>query len=212
MNEVWSERAAAYRDSDAHRVGPDLDAIAEWAFGAETALDVATGGGPVARRLREMDLQVVTCDAAPGMSPDVVCPAEDLPFADGSFDIVACRVAAHHFADPGVAVAEMARVARDKVLIADTLFMGESVEQAEKLRDPSHVRNYTREEWEALCTAAGLTVGEVRVSSRPMERQAWLDRTGCTGEDAERALALLGDRVVGEGIVFDRISIKGLKP
>ena len=39
----------------------------------ETALDVATGGGHVARRLREAGLQVVTTDPAPGMQPDVVC-------------------------------------------------------------------------------------------------------------------------------------------
>ncbi|MFN0155129.1 MAG: class I SAM-dependent methyltransferase [Gaiella sp.] len=212
MTELWSQRAAAYRDSDAHREGPDLDAIAEWAFGAETALDVATGGGPVARRLRENGTQVVTCDAAPGMAPDVVCAAESLPFADASFDVVTCRVAAHHFADPAAAVKEMARVARFKVLIADTMFMGESVEKAEKLRDPSHVRNYTESEWRGFCEGAGLSVGEVRITSRPMAKQAWLDRTGCTGETGARALAYLGDRVVGDGIVFDRISIKGLRP
>ena len=46
-------------------------------------LDVATGGGHVARRLREQGAQVVTCDAAPGMQPDVIMTAEHLPFADG---------------------------------------------------------------------------------------------------------------------------------
>ena len=72
--------------------------------GVDTALDVATGGGHVARRLREAGLQVVTSDPAPGMQPDVICPAEHLPFADGSFDVVACRRAAHHFDDVAGAV------------------------------------------------------------------------------------------------------------
>ena len=64
MTDVWSERAEAYRESQAHREGPDLDLIVEWAAGAETALDVATGGGHVARRLREAGLEVV--DRRPG--------------------------------------------------------------------------------------------------------------------------------------------------
>ena len=60
VTDVWSERAEAYRKSQAHREGPDLDLIVEWAAGAKTALDVATGGGHVARRLREAGLNVVT--------------------------------------------------------------------------------------------------------------------------------------------------------
>ncbi|MBM3679058.1 MAG: class I SAM-dependent methyltransferase [Actinobacteria bacterium] len=211
MSEPWSSRAAMYVDSDAHRDGPDLELIAEWAAGAATALDVATGGGHVAKRLRQEGISVVTCDPAPGMNPDVVCRAEDLPFDDASFDVVACRVAAHHFADVEKAVGEMARVTRDRLLIADTQFMGEDVEEAEKLRDPTHVRNYTEAEWRAMLDAAGLSVEDVRVTAKPMDRQAWLDRTGTTGETAERAIALLGDRITDEGIVFDRIVIRATK-
>ena len=124
MTDVWSDRAEAYRRSEAHRSGRDLDLIVEWSTGARTALDVATGGGHVARRLREAGLQVVTTDAAPGMEPDVISRSEDLPFADGSFDIVACRVAAHHFDDVALAVREMVRVSGRLVLISDNLYGG----------------------------------------------------------------------------------------
>ena len=76
------------------------------------SLDVATGGGHVARRLREKGAEVVTVRrVARACRPDVVAPAEDLPFADGSFDVVVSRIAAHHFDDLGKAVGEMARVA-----------------------------------------------------------------------------------------------------
>ena len=99
MTDVWSERAEAYRESDAHREGATSSSSPSGPK-VETALDVATGGGNVARVLREAGLEVVTIDSAPGMQPTVVSRAEEIPFADSSFDVVACRVAAHHFQDP----------------------------------------------------------------------------------------------------------------
>ena len=210
MTDVWSDRAEMYRTSEAHRDGPDLDLLVEWATGARTALDVATGGGHVARRLREAGLEVVTCDPAPGMNPDVICRAEDLPFADGSFDLVVTRVAAHHYDDVAKAVAAMARVAADAVLIVDNRFMGEDVEVAEKLRDPSHVRNYSEVEWRSFAESAGLEVEDVQFFEKPIEFQAWLDRCGCSDDDATRVHELLGDRVVGEHVVLDRIALKAV--
>ncbi len=210
MTDVWSERAEQYRTSEAHREGPDLDLLVEWASGARTALDVATGGGHVARRLREVGIEVVSCDPAPGMHPDVVCRAEELPFADKSFDVVATRVAAHHYADVGAAVAEMARVAAGSVLIVDNVFMGDEVEKAEILRDPSHVRNYGEDEWLAFAAQAGLRVEEVRFFEKPIELQPWLDRCGCAGDEAALVCELLGDRIVGARVTLDRIALKAV--
>jgi len=207
MSDPWNERAQLYVESDAHRGGEDLDQIVTWAAGARTALDVATGGGHVARRLRDAGLRVVTTDRAPGMSPDVICPAEDLPFDDGSFDVVACRTAAHHFADAGAAVEEMARVAADRVLLVDTVNMGDDVEEAETLRDPSHVRNYTDAEWRGFVEDAGLEIADTQVFAHTFDLGAWLKRTGCEGEDAARAVALLGDRVRDGRLTLDKIAI-----
>ena len=209
MTDVWSERAEAYRESEAHREGPDLDVLVEWATGARTALDVATGGGHVARRLREAGLEVVTSDPAPGMRPDVVNRAEELPFADSSFDVVACRVAAHHFADVQTAVAEMARVARDLVLVVDNLFLSDAAEEAERVRDPSHVRNYSEAEWRELFAAPGLEVEDVRRFEKPIELEPWLARAGSHGEEAERVRELLADRIRDGWIALDRIALKG---
>jgi SAM-dependent methyltransferase len=211
MTDVWSERAAAYVESDAHREGRDLDLLVAWAAGAETALDVATGGGHVARRLRAEGVDVVTCDPAPGMHPDVVCRAEHLPFADASFDVVACRTAAHHFADPAAAIAEMARVARRHVLLVDTLNMGEAGEEAETLRDPSHVRNYTEREWRGLVAGAGLTLAEVAVVEHTIDFLAWLERTACSGPTAVRVRELWGTRVVGDRLTLDKIALRAAK-
>jgi SAM-dependent methyltransferase len=211
MSDIWTARAQAYRVSDAHAEGEDLDQLVAWAAGARTALDVATGGGHVARRLREAGLDVVTCDSSPGMQPDVICHAEHLPFADGSFDVVTCRTAQHHFSDVRGAVREMARVSRDLVLLVDTVFRGNDLERAEKLRDPSHVRNYSEEEWQSFVEAAGLRVEATLIFPHTFDLAAWLARTGCEGDDAEEALALLGDRVRDGRLTLDKIAIKAVK-
>ncbi len=209
----WSERAQAYRESPLHREGEDLDLIVEWAEPgpARAALDVATGGGHVARRLREAGCLVVSCDPAPGMEPDVICRAEELPFADGSFEVVVTRIAAHHFEDVGAATREMARVSRELVLVEDTLYESEQVEEAERLHDPTHVRSYGEEEWRSFLAAAGLEVENVTLVEREQPLEAWLARTGCEGEDAERVRELLAHRIEG-GVIRDaKILLKARK-
>jgi SAM-dependent methyltransferase len=211
MSSIWDERAEAYRTSDEHREGPDLDLLVEWAAGARTALDVATGGGHVARRLREAGIEVVSCDAAPGMRPDVVCRAEDLPFADAGFDLVTSRLGAHHFDDVEAAVREMARVARERVVVVDNVYAGEASEEADRIRDPSHVRKYSEDEWRALFAEAGLRVTDVRHLEREIPVTRWLERTGCVGADAERVRELLADRIEADTVRIERVALKGTK-
>jgi SAM-dependent methyltransferase len=210
MTDLWSDRAEAYRQSEAHRQGRDLELFAEWAAG-KTVLDVASGGGHVAARLREAGSEVVTCDSAPGMKPDVICQAEDLPFADGSFDVVTCRVAAHHFEDPAAAVREFARVANELVLVADNLFLGEAGEEADRLRDPTHVRNYSEDEWRGLFEQAGLEVAELEREEKHVELEPWLERSGCSGAEAERVRELLADRIEDGKLRLDRGIFKARK-
>jgi SAM-dependent methyltransferase len=210
LTDVWSERAQAYRDSEAHRTGRDLDLIVEWAEG-ETALDVATGGGHVARRLREAGFQVVTVDPAPGMGADTTARAEDLPFAGDSFDIVVSRAAPHHFSDIETAIGEMARVSRNLVIVADNMHVGETFEEASRLHDPTHVRCYGEEEWRRLFERAGLTVEAVEHEDKRIELEPWLERAGCEGEEAERVRELLADRIEDGRLHLDRIVLKGRK-
>jgi len=211
VSDVWSERAEAYAESDTHREGRDLELLVSWAEG-KTALDVATGGGHVARRLRDEGFEVTTLDPAPGMRADVLAPAEHIPFADGSFDTVATRIAPHHFSDIRAAVGEMARVARLVVLIEDTLYDSEEVEEAERLHDPTHVRSYSAQEWRSFVEDARLGVEEVELQEKRRDFGDWCDRTGCTGLERERTRELLGDRVDEQGSYTDtKILIRARK-
>jgi SAM-dependent methyltransferase len=210
MMDVWSQRADAFRESPTHREGPDLDLLVEWCEPAPEVkvLDVATGGGHVARRLREEGCTVVTVDPAPGMKADVVAPAEHLPFADGSFDVVTCRIAAHHFPDIRAAVAEMGRVSNQLLVIEDNVFRGEHVEEAEKLRDPTHVRCYSEEEWKALVTDVGFEVEQFEYFPRRQSVDAWLARVDTPPDVAAQVRELLADDIEDGMLGFRSIVLK----
>jgi ubiquinone/menaquinone biosynthesis C-methylase UbiE len=206
---VWSDRAEGYRTSATHMQGDDLDALVEMCEPGEgvKALDVASGGGHVARRLREAGCSVVTVDPAPGMRADVIARAEDLPFADGAFDVVVTRIAAHHFGEIERAIGELERVANRLVVVEDTLYLSEQQEQAETLRDPTHVRSYTEEEWKAMLTAAGLEVEQVEHFEKLHVLDEWLARTRCEGEEAERVKELLAPVSTPDGKAWRDVKI-----
>ncbi len=207
----WSSRAEAYRNAPEQREGEDLDLIVRWAEGSRTALDVATGGGHVARRLREAGLQVVSADPAPGMQPDVICRAEDLPFAEGAFDLVVSRIAPHHFDDIAAAVAEMARVSNDLVVIEDTLYVSEHVEAAEKLHDPTHVRSYSEDEWRLLLEDAGLAVEQVESFEKRRSLEDWFARSETPIEDRPLIRELLADQIDADEYVDTKLVLKARK-
>jgi len=213
VTDLWSDRADAYRESATHARGDDLDLVVAWCEPGPgvSVLDVATGGGHVGRRLREAGAQVVTVDAAPGMAPDVIAPADHLPFADASFDAVACRIAAHHFPDVLAAVKEMARVASDRVVICDNVFVSETSEEADRLRDPSHVRNYGAAEWHSFFELAGLEVVAEEQMKRDTDFDGWLARTETPEADRVQVRGLLGDRVRDRRLELPTVVLKGIK-
>jgi SAM-dependent methyltransferase len=213
MTDVWNERAERYRESATHASGEDLDLVVAWCEPAPgvNVLDVATGGGHVARRLRDAGAKVVTVDAAVGMQPDVVAPADHLPFADASFDAVACRIAAHHFPDVLASLKEMARVASDRVVICDNTFTSESAEEADRLRDPSHVRNYGVPEWRTFFELVGLEVADEALLLRDTDFADWLDRTETPGDVRPRISELLESRIKNGRLELPTVVLKGVK-
>jgi ubiquinone/menaquinone biosynthesis C-methylase UbiE len=122
-------------------------------------LDVACGAAHAAEQAAPHVRQVVGVDLTPallevgaerlrdaGISNVLLQEgnAAELPFLDASFDLVMCRGAMHHFADPGAAVAEMARVCKDggRVVVADMVPPSADVRGAfdalHRCLDPSH--------------------------------------------------------------------------
>ncbi|GAB4281667.1 MAG: class I SAM-dependent methyltransferase [Coriobacteriia bacterium] len=200
--ERFGPRAAGYRESPVHAAGRDLDLLLEWVAPrpGEQALDVATGGGHVAVALARAGARVTALDVTPEMLAEtaafaksegvpiatVEAEAAALPFPDGSFDIVTCRIAAHHFPDAARFFTEVARVLapggrlgfQDQTLPPQ----GTSavlVDAFERLRDPSHNQAYSEAGWRTLIERAGLVVERAEVVDKPHGFAEWTARQDC---------------------------------
>jgi ubiquinone/menaquinone biosynthesis C-methylase UbiE len=128
----------------------------------------------------------------------VVSAAELLPFLDGWFDGVTCRLAAHHFADVPRAFAEVARVlkAGGRFVLSDNYAPDDPaldrwINTLEALRDPSHVREHTVTEWRSLLERAGFRVTAEERSTTVLETEPWLARSRTADDDATRVRATL---------------------
>jgi hypothetical protein len=93
-------------------------------------------------------------------------------------------------------------VTRRLVVVEDTLHADERVEEAERLRDPTHVRSYTEAEWRAFMEAAGLVVERAERFAKRHPIEPWLARVGCAGETAARVRELLADRMAPDEPVW----------
>lgn len=168
----------------------------------QKALDIATGAGHTGLHLASLGLHVTASDVSPmmlaltrkmaearGLSVETKHhTAEELPYGNCVFDLVTCRVAAHHFSSPETFVKQAARVLRHGgafVLIDGTVEDGqpeaeEWTHQVEKLRDPSHNRLLTPGRWSALCKSAGLKVKHWSLNELKQPDLEWYFETAAT--------------------------------
>jgi ubiquinone/menaquinone biosynthesis C-methylase UbiE len=165
-------------------------------------LDVATGAGHTGLYLASLGHRVILADlAAPmlervreaamqrGLDVEVnQHPAEELPYPDRSFDLVTCRVAAHHFSSPADFIRESARVLQPQgwfLLIDGSVPDDESeteewLHRVEKLRDPSHHRLLSPRAWSGLCALAGLRVLSAELFPFKQPDLEWYFETAAT--------------------------------
>lgn len=223
VGQQFGSRAAAYLSSAVHAQGADLQALAALVEGQAQArvLDLGCGAGHVsfnaAPQVREVVaydlstemLDVVARAAAKRSFANVVTRqgvAEHLPFEDESFDYVLSRYSAHHWRDFEAGLAEVARVLKPGGVagFVDAITPGlplldTYLQATELLRDASHVRNYTRAQWERAIARTGLRSGSVGVYHVRLDFATWVERmrTPKVQVDAIRALqAAMSESVV----------------
>jgi len=102
----------------------------------------------------------------------------------------------------------MARVSNRLLVIEDNLFRGEQVEEAERLRDPTHVRCYSEDEWKEFISAVGFEAEQVEHFDRRQSFTAWLERVDTPPDAAARIRELLADRVEDGLLAFESILLK----
>ncbi|KIL52011.1 class I SAM-dependent methyltransferase [Jeotgalibacillus soli] len=199
VKSVFSKNADAYVKSTTHSQGNDLEQMISWIQPEPNwaALDLATGGGHVAKLLAPDMGIVFATDLTKDMLQNtasylkhfpnihyVVADAEDIPFIDDTFDVIACRIAAHHFPHPERFIQEVNRVLKPggKFLFIDNIApedpeLERFMNTFEEMRDPSHARALPISEWEDLLTKNHLSILKSNHTKKALPFQNWVTRT-----------------------------------
>lgn len=196
----FGDNAEKYVSSEEHSHGEDLQLAVKWLrpTSEDSALDVATGGGHMAKAIARHVKSLIVSDGTPDMleaarhhlqdagvqnAHYLVANAEALPLLDESFDIVTCRIAAHHFLRPDRFVAEVARVLRPngRFLLVDNVvpddeILADFMNLVETVRDPSHVQCLSIERWKSLFAANELKLAADRLAKKIHPFSSWLER------------------------------------
>ena len=194
--EFFTIHAEGYAKSKGHASGPDLSALIDALDpkSTEVALDVATGTGFTAIELSNNVKSVVAIDITERMLEEArrlsleskiknitfeFADAAKLPYADSSIDIVSCRRAVHHFTDLQRFLSEASRVLTPggRIGIADMSFpegTQDFFNMIEKIRDSSHIRAYTEQEWRGILKKAGLKLIRLKIITYNTTLDQWM--------------------------------------
>jgi SAM-dependent methyltransferase len=226
VQQQFGAHAAAYATSPVHAKGASLGRLVELVEPQRhwQVLDIATGAGHTAAAFAPHVAHVVASDitgemldearklaAAKGFAnmAAAAADAEALPFEDRRFDLVTCRIAAHHFTDVPRFVREVKRVLRDggTFALVDNIapdflstpgFLDADLRAAalaynvfEKVRDPSHGRCLGLTEWGGIIGAAGLHLKHSERLPKDMEFAPWAARMTADAATVARLRAML---------------------
>ena len=213
----FGRHAQEYVESESHASGEDLDRLLALAVPEPqwVALDIATGGGHTAIALAPYVARMVALDLTPEMLRAaeahaaergvagiefVLADAESLPFDDATFDLVTCRIAAHHFPHVGTFLREVVRVlvpggrfVLQDQCVPSAATSGAYLNVFERLRDPSHVCAYSEEAWTTLLERAGLRVDAAERFEKRHTLEQWAAMQSASDETVSQLRELIDD-------------------
>ena len=200
VNQQFSKVADNYRTSKVHAQGQDLSQIVELVqqTSAPAVLDAGCGAGHTALAVAPHSHNVIAFDLSQEMLALVRQQAterglsnlqtrqgdvEDLPFEAEAFDIVTSRYSAHHWPNPQAAVQEFKRVLKPggRFILSDIIALEEPAKDSflqtlEVLRDPTHVRDHSLSQWQAMFEQAGLKPDVNFTWRLLLNFNAWVER------------------------------------
>ena len=121
--------------------------------------------------------------------------AEELPYEAETFDLVITRLSLHHFTNPEIPFREMQRVLKKggKLIVWDMEATEEPLreidDKIERMRDPSHTRILSREEFEKLFEKDFLLQCE-ESTLIPVKLKNWMELTD-TSENIQKEITEL---------------------
>ncbi|MGY0692326.1 class I SAM-dependent methyltransferase [Virgibacillus sp. FSP13] len=199
VKQIFSKNKEAYVSSSTHANGNDLTVMIEWLKPTSTmkALDIATGGGHVAKQLAKHINEIIATDLTKEMLENTakhlqsqqnisyaVADAENLPFPDCMFDLITCRIAAHHFPNPEKFISEVKRVLKPngQFLFIDNIAPEDNTldqfnNTLEKMRDYSHVRSRSVSEWKEIFHDNDLSIMKEIIRKKTLPYNEWVRRT-----------------------------------
>jgi ubiquinone/menaquinone biosynthesis C-methylase UbiE len=210
VQQQFGKSADSYVSSAIHKDGNDLQKLLEMAAvtGEEELLDVATGGGHTANAFASCVKKVTALDLTPEMLVAAqkyilgnghqnvefkVGDAEILPFPDGVFDIVTCRIAPHHFPDVNKFVEEVHRVLKPsgQFLLDDNVVPEEEdydlfYNTIEKWRDYSHFRAWKKSEWLRMLEISGFEIFEWHRFEKTFHYEPWCNRMNLPEDEKDK--------------------------
>lgn len=215
VEERFGSMAQDYVNSTSHSKGEDLELLVQMANPKPewNMVDVATGGGhtalrfaPLVKRVVATDISIKMLNAAKtfikGQGIDnvefKVSDSEHLPFEADQFDLLTCRIAVHHFPNAQAFIKESHRVLKKSglFLLQDHLLpenssAGKSIDEFERLRDPSHIRGFSKQEWMRQIENAGLTVKNTLEVKKRHELIPWAKRQKCSDQTIKELIKMV---------------------
>ena len=128
--------------------------------------------------------------------------AEELPYEAETFDLVITRLSLHHFTNPEIPFREMQRVLKKggKLIVWDMEATEEPLreidDKIEKMRDPSHTRILSREEFEKLFEKDFLLQCE-ESTLIPVKLKNWMELTDTPENIQEEITELMKNDLAG---------------
>jgi ubiquinone/menaquinone biosynthesis C-methylase UbiE len=193
----------------------------------DVAVDLACGPGTLALRFAKHVRWICAYDLTPAILQRArqkaaqnglldkfgfaIGDAQTLPFADGSLDLAVTSYSLHHISDPARVIREMARVVKRggrvgliDIIVPENPKVRELNHRIEWIRDHSHCRSLTLDEFRAILDAAGLRITATETREHPRVFEHWMHVAGWKASDAEfiEARRLMVSSMADDGANF----------
>ena len=201
ISKQFGSSANDYLLSKDHATGNDLKKLSDFLSShtrVNQSIDIGCGAGHISYIISQYSEHVYAFDLLPEMLQVVKDEAnnrclnninikqgnvESIPFNDNSFDLAVSRFSAHHWDNILKGIKETYRILKNsgEAIFIDVIAPNNAkhdtwLQTIEYLRDPSHVRDYSKKEWEKFLKKSNFTILETHNFKLRLNLNTWVKR------------------------------------